>query len=35
VYADLCEVIEEVIAHFESERCSLPAPKVKPIPEVL
>jgi len=27
VYADLCEVVEEVIAHFESEGRPLPPPE--------
>ena len=35
VYADLCEVIEDVIAHFESESRPLPAPKVRPMQEVV
>ena len=35
LYADLCEVIEEVIAHFESEGRSLPAPRVRPMQEML
>jgi hypothetical protein len=35
VYADLCEVIEQVIAHFESEGRRLPTPKVRPMQEVL
>ena len=34
VYADLCEVVEEVIAHFESDGRSLPVPKVRPMQEV-
>jgi predicted RNase H-like HicB family nuclease len=34
VYADLCEVIEDVITHFESENRPLPAPNVKPMQEV-
>ncbi|HEY5596934.1 MAG TPA: pilus assembly protein HicB [Candidatus Bipolaricaulota bacterium] len=35
VYAELCAVVEDVIAHFESEGRSLPAPKVKPMQEVV
>ncbi len=35
VYADLCEVVEEVIAHFESEDRALPPPKVRPMQEVV
>jgi len=34
VYADLCEVVEEVIGHLESEGRSLPTPKVRPMQEV-
>ena len=34
VYADLCQVIEEVIAHFSAEGRPLPRPKVKPMQEV-
>ncbi|MCU0960475.1 MAG: type II toxin-antitoxin system HicB family antitoxin [Pirellulaceae bacterium] len=35
VYADLCEVIEDVIAHFESQGRPLPAPRVRPMQEVV
>jgi predicted RNase H-like HicB family nuclease len=35
VYADLCKVIEDVIAHFESEGRPLPNPKVRPMQEVV
>ncbi len=35
LYADLCEVIEDVIAHFESEGRLLPVPKVRPMQEVV
>ncbi len=35
VYADLCEVVEDVIAHFESEGRPLPPPKVRPMQEVV
>lgn len=35
VYADLCEVIDEVIAHFEAEGRALPPPKVRPMQEVV
>lgn len=34
VYAELCEVIEEVITHFNSVGRSLPFPRVKPMQEV-
>lgn len=35
VYAELCEVIDDVIAHFESEERPLPPPKVKPMQELV
>jgi predicted RNase H-like HicB family nuclease len=35
VYKELCEVIEEVIAHFDSQGCSLPVPRVRPMQEVV
>lgn len=35
VYADLCEVIEDIITHFQSEGRPLPSPKVKPMQEVI
>ncbi|MCU0727540.1 MAG: pilus assembly protein HicB [Planctomycetes bacterium] len=34
VYRELLEVLEEVIAHFESEGRSLPPPAVRPMHEV-
>jgi hypothetical protein len=34
VYGDLCEVVEEVIQHFQSEGRPLPLPKVRPMQEV-
>jgi hypothetical protein len=34
VYADLCEVVEEIICHFASEGRPLPLPKVRPMQEV-
>lgn len=34
VYADLCEVIDEVIANFEAEGRALPPPKIRPMHEV-
>jgi len=34
VYKDLCEVVEDVIRHFESENRSLPIPRVRPMLEV-
>jgi predicted RNase H-like HicB family nuclease len=34
VYAELCEVVEEVIGHFTSEGRPLPHPKVKPMQEI-
>ncbi len=35
VYAELCEVIDELIAHFESEGRPLPAPNVRPMQELV
>ena len=35
VYSELCEVVEDVIGHFESENRSLPAPRVRPMQEVV
>ncbi len=34
VYKDLCEVVEDVIRHFESENRPLPIPRVRPMLEV-
>ena len=31
VYEELCEIIEDVIRHFESQGCPLPEPRVKPV----
>jgi len=35
VYGELCEVLEDVIAHFESEGRSLPPPRVRPMQDVV
>jgi hypothetical protein len=35
VYGELCEVVEEVVAHFQSEGRPLPPPRVKPMEEVV
>ena len=35
VYGELCEVVEDVIAHFESEGRSLPASSVRPMQELV
>lgn len=34
VYGDLCEVLEEVIQHFESEGRPLPPARVRPMQDV-
>lgn len=34
VYRDLCEVVEEIISHFQSEGRILPSPTVRPMQEV-
>ncbi|MGA1195695.1 MAG: pilus assembly protein HicB [Candidatus Latescibacterota bacterium] len=35
VYHDLCEVITDVLHHFESEGRRLPKPRIRPMQEVL
>lgn len=35
LYADLCRVIDEVLAHWESEGRALPEPRVRPMQEVV
>ena len=35
VYGELCEVVEDVVAHFESSGRALPAPSVRPMREVV
>jgi hypothetical protein len=35
VYRDLCEVVEDVIDHFETENRPLPAPQVRPMRELV
>ena len=34
VFRELCEVIEDVIHHFDSEKRSLPIPQVRPMRDV-
>ncbi len=34
LYAELCEVIDEVVGHFESQGRSLPQPRTRPMQEV-
>ena len=34
VYKDLCEVIDDVICHFEEEKRPMPVPRVRPMLEV-
>ena len=34
LYAELCETVDEVIAHFQSEGRDLPPPSVRPMREV-
>ena len=34
LYAELCDVVEDVIRYFEAEGRSLPEPRVKPMQEV-
>lgn len=35
VYGELCEVVEDVIRHFESSGRPLPPPRIRPMREVL
>ena len=35
LYAELCEVVEEVIRHLESEGRPLPIPRTRPMQEVV
>lgn len=35
VYDELCEVVEDVVSHFESEGRFLPTPRVRPMQEVV
>jgi len=35
VYSELCEVVEDVVSHFESEGRSFPAPRVRPMQEAV
>jgi predicted RNase H-like HicB family nuclease len=34
LYGELCEVSEQVIAHFESEGRPLPPPRIRPMQEI-
>jgi predicted RNase H-like HicB family nuclease len=34
LYAELCDVVEEVIRHLEAEGRALPSPRVRPMQEV-
>jgi hypothetical protein len=34
LYGELCEVVEDVIRHFEAEGRTLPSPRVRPMQEV-
>jgi len=34
VYGELCEVVQEVISHFNAEGRALPQPRVRPMSEV-
>ena len=35
VYSDLCEVVDEVIQHLESDGTPLPEPRVRPMLDVV
>jgi hypothetical protein len=34
LYAELCEVVEDVLRHFKGEGRALPAPRTRPMQEV-
>jgi hypothetical protein len=34
LYAELCELVQEVVSHFEKEGRALPSPKTRPMQEV-
>lgn len=34
LYADLCEIVEDVIAHLKAEGQCLPPPKIRPMSDV-
>ncbi|MCY4210638.1 MAG: pilus assembly protein HicB [Gammaproteobacteria bacterium] len=34
LYSELCDVVEDVVSHFQSEGRPLPAPQVRPMREV-
>jgi len=34
LYAELCDVVEEVIVHFEAQGRPLPRPRIRPMQEV-
>jgi len=34
LYAELCEVVQDVVKHFNAENRALPTPKVRPMSEV-
>lgn len=34
LYGELCDVVEDVIRHFEAEGRSLPSPRIRPMQEV-
>ena len=35
LYGELCEVVEDVIRHFETEGRTLPSPRIRPMREVV
>ena len=34
LYSELCEVVEDVILHFETERLLFPSPRIRPMQDV-
>lgn len=35
LYGELCEVVEDVIRHFEAKGRALPSPRIRPMQEVV
>jgi len=35
VYGELCEVVEDVIDHFDTEGRSLPPPRIRPMQDIV
>ncbi|QWR77257.1 pilus assembly protein HicB [Candidatus Magnetomonas plexicatena] len=35
LYSELCEVVDDVISHFEAEKRKLPTPRIRPMQDVV